>query len=225
MLSNIRRLIIDGSPAREEVPEIPRAAFREAIVNAFCHCDRTDYGTAAQIDIYPDTVEVTNPGTFPAGVPRDVSVGRGRGPQEPKPPHRLNAVPLQDHRVVRLGTKHIRDTCAEAGVRLEYMQVHGATTVCLHRNDPYGEPLGTDTVPSGSKWFQADDPEAGLSESERTVPAFLRNSDSATALEVAEAAHMGCKGAVKLLGRLAERGLVAAEGSQRIRRYRAAGLG
>lgn len=65
--SNIRRrLIIDGSPAREEVPAIPRAAFREAIVNAFCHRDWTDCGTAVQIDIYPDTVEVTNPDTFPA---------------------------------------------------------------------------------------------------------------------------------------------------------------
>ena len=123
------------------------------------------------------------------------------------------------------GIKRIRNTCAEAGVRFEYTQAHGATTVRFHRNDPYGEPLGTDTVPSGSKWFQADDPEAGLSENERTVLAFLRSRDSATALEVAEVAHMGRRGAVKLLGRLAKRGLVAVEGSQRTRRYRAAKRG
>ena len=227
MLSNIRRrLIIDGSPAREEVPETPRAAFREAIVNAFCHYDWTDYGTAVQIDIYPDTVEVTNPDTFPAGrtpemyLSDEVVAPKSRNPLITSTLFRSKAIESFGS-----GIKRIRDTCAEAGVRFEYTQAHGATTVRFHRNDPYGEPLGTDTVPSGSKWFQADDPEAGLSENERTVLAFLRNRDSATALEVAEAAHMGRRGAVKLLGRLAERGLVAAEGSQRMRHYRAAELG
>ena len=36
--SNIRRrIVIDGSPTREEIPEIPREAIREAVINAFCH--------------------------------------------------------------------------------------------------------------------------------------------------------------------------------------------
>lgn len=223
VLSNIRRLIIDGSLAREEVPEIPRAAFREAIVNALCHRDWTDYGTAVQIDIYPDTVEVTNPGTFPAG--RTTEMYLSDEVVAPKSRNPLIASTLLRSKTIESfgsGIKRIRDTCAEAGVRFEYTQAHGATTVRSHRNDPYDEPLGTDAVPSGSKWFQADDPEAGLSENECTVLAFLRNRDSATALEVAEAAHMGRRGAVKLFGRLAERGPVAAEGSQRTRRYRAA---
>ena len=94
MLSNIRRLIIDGSPAREEVPEIPRAAFREAIVNALCHRDWTDYGTAVQVDIYPDTVEITNPGTFPAGrTPRCICPTRSWLPraETPSSPQRCSA--------------------------------------------------------------------------------------------------------------------------------------
>lgn len=227
VLSNIRRrLIIDGSPAREEVPEIPRAAFREAIVNAFCHRDWTDYGAAVQIDIYPDTVEITNPGTFPAG--RTPEMYLSDEVVAPKSRNPLIASTLFRSKAIEsfgTGIKRIRDTCSETGVRFEYTQAHGATTVRFHRNDPYGESLGTDTVPSGSKWFQADDPKAGLSENERTVLAFLRNCVSATALEVAEAAHMGRRGDVKLLGRLAERGLVAAEGSQRMRHYRAAELG
>lgn len=227
MLSNIRRrLIIGGSPAREKVPEIPRAAFREAIVNASCHRDWTDYGTAVQIDIYPDTVEVTNPGTFPAG--RTPEMYLSDEVVAPKSRNPLIASTLFRSKTIESfgsGIKRIRDTCAEAGVRFEYVQTHDATTVRFHRNDPYCESLGTDTVPSGSKWFQADDPEAGLSENDCTILAFLRNCDSATALEVAEAAHMDRRGAVKLLGRLAERGLVAAEGSQRTRRCRAAERG
>lgn len=227
VLSNIRRRpIIDGSPARKEVPEIPHAVFREAIVNAFCHRDWIDYGTAVQIDIYPDTVEATNPGTFPAG--RTPEMHLSDEVVAPKSRNPLIASTILRSKTIESfgsGIKRIRDTCAEVGVRFEYTRAHGATTVRFRRNDPYGETLGTDTVPSGSKWFQADDPEACLSENERAVLAFLRSRDSATALEVAEAAHMGRRGAVKLLGRLAERGLVAAEGSQRIRRYRAAGLG
>ncbi|HJG31197.1 MAG TPA: hypothetical protein K8U80_07355 [Collinsella ihuae] len=90
VLSNIRRLVIDGSPARKEVPEIPHAVFREAIVNAFCHRDWIDYGTAVQIDIYPDAVEVTNPGTFPAGRTHEIHLSdevvapKSRTPSSPQ---------------------------------------------------------------------------------------------------------------------------------------------
>ena len=100
VLSNIRkRIVIDGSPSRDEVPEIPRAALREAIVNAFCHQDFTDYGTAVQVDVFPDSVEITNPGTFPTGRTPE---RRRRRAHEPQPAHRADAVPLEVHRGVRL---------------------------------------------------------------------------------------------------------------------------
>lgn len=51
--SNVRRkLVIKGEAAREEIPEIPREAIREAIANAFCHRDY-NHGSAVELNIFP----------------------------------------------------------------------------------------------------------------------------------------------------------------------------
>ena len=51
---------------RVDVPEIPQPALREAIVNAFCHRDYRD-PDEVRIAIYPDRVEIRNPGSLPDG--------------------------------------------------------------------------------------------------------------------------------------------------------------
>ena len=53
-----------GSRKRKEIPEIPEAALREIIVNAFAHAD---YETLPEIEIgmHPGKIEIYNPGTFP----------------------------------------------------------------------------------------------------------------------------------------------------------------
>ena len=116
VLANIRkRFVIDGSPSREEIPEIPREALREAIVNAFCHRDYSDYGTAVQIDIYPDSVEITNPGAFPAGrTPEMYLSGDSVAPMSRNP---LMAQTLFRSKTIEAfgsGLRRIRDACAEA---------------------------------------------------------------------------------------------------------------
>ena len=46
---------------REEKLEIPEEALREALINAMVHRDYFIHGRV-QIDIYPDRLEITNPG-------------------------------------------------------------------------------------------------------------------------------------------------------------------
>ena len=140
VLSNIRRrLVIDGSIEREEVPEIPREAFREAIVNAFCHRDWSDCGTAVQIDIYPDAVDITNPGTFPKScTPEMYLSGEEVTPHSRNP---LIASTLFRSKAIESfgsGIRRIRGACDRAGVHFEYLQGRDATTVRFHRNDPFG---------------------------------------------------------------------------------------
>lgn len=56
----------NGKAGREEKPEIPAAAVREIVVNAFAHgC--YDSNTAFEIDIYKDRVAIYSPGRFPRG--------------------------------------------------------------------------------------------------------------------------------------------------------------
>ena len=115
----------------------------------------------------------------------------------------------------------IRELCEEAGVKVTYEKIEFGTKLTFHRNDPYSEQgLGTDAVPSGSKSFQDTNGKLRLSDNEQAVLEYLGERDSATAVEVAEAVGIGRRGVTKLMGRLAEAGLVEAFGSQRTRRYR-----
>ena len=61
-----RRFVIDGPGPREEVPELPPDAVREAVINAFAHRDWTS-SASVQVEIYNDSVEVFSPGWFIEG--------------------------------------------------------------------------------------------------------------------------------------------------------------
>jgi ATP-dependent DNA helicase RecG len=83
ILKNIRiGMKLDGL-VRVDVPEIDREAFREAIINAFCHRDYRD-PDEVRIAIFPDRVEVRNPGTLMEGVTlrtlKTAKVSRRRNP-------------------------------------------------------------------------------------------------------------------------------------------------
>jgi predicted HTH transcriptional regulator len=73
---------LDGL-ARVDVPEIDREAFREAIINAFCHRDYRD-PDEVRIAIFPDRIEVRNPGRLMEGVTlrtlKTAKVSRRRNP-------------------------------------------------------------------------------------------------------------------------------------------------
>ena len=75
---------ISGKIEREEELEIPAAALREAMINAFAHRSYEHAGTSVYLAIFDDRVEIKNPGTFPPGFdvsklftqPKDESVLR-----------------------------------------------------------------------------------------------------------------------------------------------------
>ncbi len=52
---------------RVDVPEIDKAAFREAIINAFCHRDYREYDSV-NIAIFKDRVEIRSPGLLYGGL-------------------------------------------------------------------------------------------------------------------------------------------------------------
>lgn len=66
LVNTRRKVIVDGVGPREEVPELPPAAVREVLFNAFAHRDWTSRA-CVQVDIFADSVEITNPGWFIEG--------------------------------------------------------------------------------------------------------------------------------------------------------------
>lgn len=70
-----RRFVINDRGPRDEIPELPKIAVKEALMNAYAHQDWTA-DSFVQIDIYYDAVEITNPGWFIEGQnPKDHLAG------------------------------------------------------------------------------------------------------------------------------------------------------
>ena len=67
------RYKIEGSTGpREEIWEIPKNVFKEAIINALSHRDYYDRGARITIELFNDRVEITNPGGLVSAVsPKD----------------------------------------------------------------------------------------------------------------------------------------------------------
>jgi ATP-dependent DNA helicase RecG len=55
---------------REDVPEYPMRALREAITNAIMHRDYFEVGANVFVEIYADHIEISNPGGLPKGLTR-----------------------------------------------------------------------------------------------------------------------------------------------------------
>jgi len=67
-----------GRMEREEIPEVPVKAIREALVNSLCHRDYTN-PKGNEVAIFKDRVEIYNPGDFPEGyTPDDFIKGKER---------------------------------------------------------------------------------------------------------------------------------------------------
>ena len=65
-----------GKLEREEIPEVPINAIREALVNSFCHRDYR-IPKSNSVAIYKDRIEIYNPGDFPQGLtPQDFIEGK-----------------------------------------------------------------------------------------------------------------------------------------------------
>lgn len=124
------RYIITGSVNREERPELPLDAIREAVVNAVAH---RDYRSTANVHVYlfHDRLEVVSPGGLPAGI-TEAELGVKSVPRNPLLfglLHRMDAVEQ-----IGTGIRRIRDLCREWEVPAPAIDVsEGWVTVTFRR--------------------------------------------------------------------------------------------
>jgi ATP-dependent DNA helicase RecG len=56
------------SARREDIPQYPPEAVREAVINALLHADYSTMRSSMQVAIFDDRMEITNPGPLPLGL-------------------------------------------------------------------------------------------------------------------------------------------------------------
>jgi len=121
-----------GKLEREEIPEIPVDALREALVNSLCHRDfRIPKGN--EVAIFKDRIEIFNPGDFPEGYkPQDFIKGEERSiPRNPL----IAGVLFQSKDIEKWGSglKRISKECTANGVPVDFKVLKSGFLVTFHR--------------------------------------------------------------------------------------------
>ncbi len=121
-----------GKLEREEIPEIPIEAVREALVNSFCHRDYK-IQKSNEIAIFKDRIEIYNPGAFPENYkPEDFIKGKERSILR----NPLIAEMLyysKDIEKWASGLKRIFELCNAADVRLEFELLKSGFLIIFYR--------------------------------------------------------------------------------------------
>ena len=132
-----RRFVIKGVGPRDEVPEIPQEAVKEAVFNAYCHMDWTRWDCVL-IDIFYDTVEILSPGWFiPGQDPVEHLAGRSKSSKTRNPLIAQTLYRSKDIEHYATGLPRIKELCDAAGIRVEYRHVPDGTLLVFHRRDPF----------------------------------------------------------------------------------------
>ena len=104
---------------REERPELPEEALREAVANAVAH---RDYRSTANVQIYvfKDRIEIVSPGGLPAGM-TETDLGTKSMPRNPLLFGMLYRMDVVEN--IGSGIRRIRDLCREHGVAAPTIEV------------------------------------------------------------------------------------------------------
>ena len=222
LVNTRRKVIVDGVGPREEVPELPPAAVREVLFNAFAHRDWTSRA-CVQVDIFADSVEITNPGWFIEGQdPADHISGVDHSSLSRNDLIVTTLHKSRDIEAYGTGIPRIRDTCVEAGggVRVRAR---------AHRDEvrlPSGRPVlrrplaanGRQRPPTAANGRQRP---ASLPENDRRILEFLRSHGTSPTALVSEELGIPVRTARTALRRLTDAGLIERLGADRTRTYRA----
>ena len=114
---------------RQERPELPEEALREAVANAVAH---RDYRSTANVQIYvfKDRIEIVSPGGLPAGM-EEADLGTKSVPRNPLLFSMLYRMDVVEN--IGSGIRRIRQLCREHGVAEPVIDVseHWVTTTFI----------------------------------------------------------------------------------------------
>ena len=122
-----------GKLEREEIPEIPLDALREALVNSFCHRDYLA-PESNKIAIFKNRIEIYNPGQFPAGLAPEDFIKKPEQSILRNPIIADGMYRTKDVEKWGSGLKRIHDACKENGVMVRFQRLKTGFAVDFMRD-------------------------------------------------------------------------------------------
>jgi ATP-dependent DNA helicase RecG len=203
------RAVIDGSPQRREVPEVPIIAIREALLNSYAHRDFRVPQTN-EVAIYSNRIEIYNPGTFPAGLtPQDFIDGVGKSVRR-NPLLAQVMYYSKDIESFGTGLQKIARECAAAGVRYEFVLGKLGFSVVFYRPDTTHTAIGanrdgTDIGTGGT----------GLNATAKSVLGAIKSNNEISVDELLAEVSKSRRTVLRAIASLKDAGLLRRVGSER----------
>ncbi len=144
------RAEFDGSVRRKEIPEIPVAALREAVINAFAH-RLIEARQAVEIRIFKSFINISSYGLFPENLEPEDFIREHIKPPRRNPLITKTLYYSRDMEALATGIKRIDDECKKAGVQYEFVKEKYGFTVKFYRHCGDGWGQGESQVFSGKQ--------------------------------------------------------------------------
>lgn len=192
---------------REEIPEIPTKALREAIVNSFLHCDY-QYIMENSIAIFNNRIEITNGGEF-LGTSSINEYVKGEGTSMCRNKNIAKIMFLSDD-VEEWGTglKRIYDECTKENIKVEFKVSDSYFKTIFYRPN-YDNQIEEQKTNNHQ-----------LTEQEQTIISYLKEHDSITRREIEELLNVKERRARDIINDLIEKEIIKSEGNRKNIKYK-----
>jgi ATP-dependent DNA helicase RecG len=207
IIRNIRwKVLIDGEEVqRQEIPEIPLDALREAIVNSFAHA-RYDLAVQHEIDIFSNRISIVNPGSFANEFEPIDFVSRDIHSFLRNETIARVLYLCKDVETFGSGIRKIYSLCNAAGVEIKYENADTDFKIEFSRIDRNKSPL------SGQENGQIND---HISDLEQAVLSCLREKPEMTNAELIVKTGKSQRTITRVLASLKGKGLINRIGSNK----------
>jgi ATP-dependent DNA helicase RecG len=200
---------------------VPRAAFREAILNAIVHRDYT-VGIPIQIKVFPDSVTIYNEGRLPENwTVADLLAKHGSRPYNPKVASTFFRAGFIE--TWGRGIERIRTTCKDAGKPEPLFEASPSEVkVTFFYDAKFGEKFGENRdefVKEFAKEFVKSNGEFAGSDVQLTILRLMLEAPAITAKTIAENIGMTLRGVQKNIDALKKMGFVERVGGRKDGRW------
>jgi ATP-dependent DNA helicase RecG len=194
-----------GKLEREEIPEIPVDALREALVNSLCHRDYR-IPKSNEIAIFKNRVEIYNPGNFPEGLTPQDFIERGERSVLRNPLLAQTLYLSKDVERWGSGLKRIYESCLKNNVRVEFSTLKTGFLVIFYRQNNPAANTGEGV-------------NEGVNEGVKKLYEYIKNNPGHRTCRISEFLDVPLKTAERWIKKLRDEGLIEFIGSSKTGGY------